>query len=128
MPVKIWLRLLFVQYSSLTSCMLTVGAVAGVLSSVSKFGDPWALFMMAAFLPVAPFVMYFSSLKHLRHNLETWKAWQKKGLITEPQYRELRETALRWYRERWFPVNSSSNSADQPPGPSPKPGKPKKKP
>jgi hypothetical protein len=77
--------------------------------------QPYLYFPFGSFLPIAPLTLYFSSVFALRRSIEKWKVFQKDGIITEPQFRLLRNTAVEWYRQRWFGASEIATSDDEKP-------------
>ena len=113
-PMRLLLRTIFGRLSVFTACSLTSGAVAGLLSLIFT-NQPYLFFTFGSFLPVAPLTLYFSSVYALRRSIEKWKALQKDGIITEGQFRLLRNTAVEWYRQRWFGASDFSAPDEEQP-------------
>ena len=108
------LRTIFGRLSVFTACSLTAGALAGLLSLIFT-NQPYLFFTLGSFLPLAPLTLYFSSVSALRRSIEKWKVLQKDGIITEAQFRLLRNTAVEWYRQRWFGASEVTALDDEKP-------------
>lgn len=99
--VQALLSIIFARLSVFAAFSVTFGGVSGLLSA--PWSDkPWLFFVFGSCLPSAPLLLYFSSAKSLQRSIETWKGLQDEGIITKRQFSILRETAVEWYRQRWF--------------------------
>jgi hypothetical protein len=98
-----WLRgLLNVGASSRYAAIAAACGGAGMLASPHLKLDPHLAFVACFALALGPLYFIFSSQWAMRRRLATLLDWKDQELITEAQYEDLRERALRWFRERAF--------------------------
>jgi hypothetical protein len=79
----------------------TCGAL-GIALALWLDVNPYLAFFVGFWLPMGPLFWWYTRPAAVREFLETIRAWQAAGLITQAQYRQLREQALRWYGQRIF--------------------------
>ena len=84
-----------------TAAGMTAGSIAGFVA-LFLGRDPYAAGVLGFFLPAAPMYFSFSREAVFRRRLEYLRELNEAKLITQDDYRRLREQALRWYGERFF--------------------------
>jgi hypothetical protein len=86
------------RYTALGATSGAVMALAAPWLNVSQhFG-----FLMGFCIPLAPVYFYLTHPTVMRRRLDTLLQWQQAGLITVPEYRELKRQTLRWYSKRLY--------------------------
>jgi len=116
-------------YLTASTRYTALGATSGALVALAS---PWMNislefgFLLGACLPLAPVYFYLTHPTVMAKRLATLQQWQKAGLITTAEYRELKRQSLQWYSKRLFGrdgegVPNPPETSTSPPPPSQSP-------
>ncbi len=98
---KLFFRVIFARLTTTVACSLSSGAIAVFLSGSTGM-SPAVRFFLGAVIPMGPLYLFYSSPWAMRRQFESWKKTKEDGLITDAQYKRIRQALVDWYVEKWF--------------------------